>query len=99
MKKWDSYKPNLLDLEQSLFFSDLVKGMHASARVVIFVSQAFHSRWSKKKDRMLVVDRPAEVLNFEQKQLLAMVVFFFCCNLSRLICIHYSQAVCKQCTF
>ena len=34
-------------------------------------------RWSKKKERMLVVDRPAEVLNFEQKQLLAMVVFFY----------------------
>ena len=28
------------------------------------------ARWSKKKERMLVVDRPAEVLNFEQKQLL-----------------------------
>ena len=26
---------------------------------------------------MLVVDRPAEVFNFEQKQLLAMVVFFY----------------------
>ena len=26
---------------------------------------------------MLVVDRPAEVLNFEQKQLLTMVVFFY----------------------
>ena len=26
---------------------------------------------------MLVVNRPAEVLNFEQKQLLAMVVFFY----------------------
>ena len=25
------------------------------------------ARWSKKKERMLVVDRPAEVLNFEQK--------------------------------
>ena len=24
---------------------------------------------------------------------------FLCCNLSRLIFIHYSQAVCKQCTF
>ena len=24
---------------------------------------------------------------------------FLCCNLSRLICIHYSQAVCKRCTF
>ena len=35
------------------------------------------TQWSKKKDRILVVDRPAEVLNFEQKQLLAMVVFFF----------------------
>ena len=35
------------------------------------------ARWSKKKERMLVVDRPAEVLNFEQKQLLAMMVFFF----------------------
>ena len=57
------------------------------------------ARWSKKKERMLVVDRPAEVLNFEQKQLLTMVVFLFlCCNLSRLICIHYSQAVCKQCS-
>ena len=33
--------------------------------------------WSKKKERMLVVNRPAEVLNFEQKQLLAMVVFFY----------------------
>lgn len=76
MKKWDSYKPNLLDLEQSLFFSDLVKGMHASARVVIFVSRHF-ARWSKKKERMLIIDRPAEVLNFEQKQPLAMVVFFY----------------------
>ena len=56
----------------------------------------------RKKREMLIVDRPAEVLNFEQKQLLAMVVFFFlflCCNLSRLICRHYSQAVCKRCTF
>ena len=34
------------------------------------------TRWSKKKERMLVVDRPAEVLNFEQKQHLAIVVFF-----------------------
>ena len=34
-------------------------------------------RWSKKKERMLVVDRPAEVLNFEQKQLLAMMLFFY----------------------
>ena len=32
---------------------------------------------SKKKERMLVVDRPTEVLNFEQKQLPAMVVFFY----------------------
>ena len=31
----------------------------------------------RKKREMLIVDRPAEVLNFEQKQLLAMVVFFF----------------------
>ena len=28
------------------------------------------ARWSKKKERMLVVDIPAGVLNFEQKQLL-----------------------------
>ena len=35
------------------------------------------ARWSKKKERMLVVNRPAEVLNFEQKLRLAMVVFFF----------------------
>ena len=34
------------------------------------------ARWSKKKERMLIVIRPSEVLNFEQKQLLAMVVFF-----------------------
>ena len=34
------------------------------------------TRWSKKKERMLIVNRPSEVLNFEQKQLLAMVVFF-----------------------
>ena len=32
------------------------------------------ARWSKKKERMLVVDRPAEVFNFEQKQLLSMVM-------------------------
>ena len=44
--------------------------------VVIFVSRHF-ARWSKKKERMLVVDRPAEVLNFEQKQLLVVVVFFY----------------------
>ena len=61
--------PNLLNLEQSLFFSDLVRGMHARARVVIFVSRRF-ARCSKKKERMLIVDRPAEVLNFKQKQLL-----------------------------
>ena len=37
------------------------------------------ARWSKKKERMLVVDRPAEVLNFEQKQLLTINggVFYF----------------------
>ena len=35
------------------------------------------TRWSKKKERMLVVDIPAEVLNFEQKQLLAMMLFFY----------------------
>ena len=36
----------------------------------------YFARWNKKKERMLEVDRPAEVLNFEQKQLLTMVVFF-----------------------
>ena len=30
----------------------------------------------RKKREMLIVDRPAEVLNFEQKQHLAIVVFF-----------------------
>ena len=57
--------------------------------------------WSKRKERMLVVNRPAEVLNFEQKLRPAMVGFFLflCYNLSRLICIHCSQAVCKRCTF
>ena len=35
------------------------------------------ARWSKKKERMLVVDRPAEVSNFEEKLLLAMMVFFY----------------------
>ena len=35
------------------------------------------TRWSKKKERMLVVDIPAELLNFEQKQLLAMMLFFY----------------------
>ena len=68
-------------------------------RELSFSFFGYFARWSKKKERMLVADRHAEVLNFEQKQLLAMVVFLLLrCNLSRLRCIHYSQAVCKQCT-
>ena len=50
MKKWDSYNPNLLNLEQSLFFSDLVRGMHARVRVVIFVSQAFRVVEKEKRE-------------------------------------------------
>ena len=41
-----------------------------------FLFLGHFARWSKKKERMLIVNRPSEVLNFEQKQLLAMVVFF-----------------------
>ena len=33
-------------------------------------------RRTKKNEKLLLVYKPAEVLNFEQKQLLAMVVFF-----------------------
>ena len=74
MKKWDSYKPNLLDLEQSLFFSDLVQGECMPVQELSFSFFGHFAQWSKKKERMLVVDRPAEVLNFEQKQLLSMVM-------------------------
>ena len=42
-----------------------------------FLFLGHFDRWSKKKERMLVVDIPAEVLNFEQKQLLAMMMLFF----------------------
>lgn len=42
-----------------------------------FLFLGHFDRWSKKKERMLVVDIPAEVLNFEQKQLLAMMLFFY----------------------
>ena len=44
--------------------------MHARAERLSFSLLGHFARWSKKKERMLVV------LNFEQKQLLAVVVFF-----------------------
>ena len=64
-------------IEQSLFSSDLVKGFKCMpVQELSFLFLGHFAQWSKKKERMLIVNRPSEVLNFEQKQLLAMVVFF-----------------------